>query len=295
MICIYHRMDADGWSSASIVKRWHDQKNDGTELKLIGYQYKEPVPYDLIPAGEPIIMVDVCLDSMEDMLKLAKHSNNQMTWIDHHASSIKDYKEFIQEHGEFLTAVLKDGISACEGTWNYLFPDTKMPLAIQLLGEYDTWRNQDKHRWDNVILPFQFGMRLYCTSAETFPVHLFEDVARDVDSIIKEGVTVLKYQGIVNKTQCSEASFEMNFEGLRAICVNVGLFNSDVFKSVYDESKHDIMIPFQFNGKSWRVSLYSTKPEIDCSVIAKKYKGGGHKQASGMELTDISTIFPMIK
>jgi nanoRNase/pAp phosphatase (c-di-AMP/oligoRNAs hydrolase) len=42
------------------------------------------------------------------------------------------------------------------------------------------------------------------------------------------------------------------------------------------------MVPFakMANGK-WKVSLYSTKPEIDCGAIAKTFGGGGHYSAAG--------------
>jgi nanoRNase/pAp phosphatase (c-di-AMP/oligoRNAs hydrolase) len=92
------------------------------------------------------------------------------------------------------------------------------------------------------------------------------------------------------KTQCRKSSFEIEFKGLKAICLNGGGFNSDVFKSVYDESRHDIMMPFQFNGRFWTVSLYTTKDEVDCSVIAKSMGGGGHKKAAGFQVDDIKTI-----
>lgn len=69
---------------------------------------------------------------------------------------------------------------------------------------------------------------------------------------------------------------------LRCICLNTPLFSSQSFDSVYDPEKHDLMVPFAelANGK-WKVSLYSTKPEIDCGAIAKTFGGGGHKQAAG--------------
>lgn len=299
MVCIYHSRDCDGYASGAIVKYWHDKVNDYPdnvgkgELTLIGYDYKEPIPYDKIPKGEPIIMVDVSLD-MPDMCELANYSGNQLTWIDHHISAINDYKNFVGDGESFLKPVLENGISACEGTWNYLFPVRKMPEAIHLLGEYDTWRNKDKERWENIILPFQFGMRLYCNSAETFPVHLFDNNQHDIDTIIKHGNVVLQYQRQVNEIQCKKA-FEFDFHGLRAICLNGGGFNSDVFKSVYDGDKHDIMMPFQFSGKFWNFSIYSVKPEIDCSVIAKKHGGGGHAGASGFQIEDITEIFPFLK
>lgn len=293
IVAIYHSRDLDGYSSGAIIKRKYP------EAKLVGYDYGQPIPYDKIPKGVPIIMADVSLP-MPDMVELANYSGNQLTWIDHHISAINDYQTFLSEscNGEpFLTAVLENGIAACEGTWKYLFPDEAMPEAIKLLGEYDTWRNQDKDRWERRILPLQFGMRIHCNSAETFVTDVIGPGGMSVvNRIVDEGVTVLKYQAQVNETQCKKA-FEFEFYGQRAICLNGGGFNSDVFKSVYDGDKHDIMMPFQYNGKTntWTFSMYSVKPEVDCSAIAKQLGGGGHKGAAGFQVEDISTIFPFLK
>ena len=307
MICIYHNRDLDGFTSGAIVKKWHDKLNDYPdnvkkgELKLIGYDYGLPIPYDKIPEGESIIMIDVSL-KMSEMSKLARHSKN-LIWIDHHISAIKEYEAFMTEQEEhyhpYFKAVLQNGIAACEIAWNYLFPNQVMPKAIKLLGEYDTWRNNDKERWENEILPFQFGMRLYCNSPETFPKALiYNDVEREswetVDYIVKQGKTVLQYQTMLNEIQCKNAAFEYDFNGYKAICLNGGGFNSDVFKSVYDETKHDIMMPFQFNGKQWTISLYTTKDNIDCSAIAKSKGGGGHKKAAGFQVTNIESIFNFV-
>ncbi len=285
MIGIYHNKDLDGFTSGAIIKLKYP---DG---KMFGYDYGQPFELDV--TGEIVIMADVSLP-MKTMADIARLSNGQFTWIDHHISAINDYKDFIGDGEGFCTAVLENGISACEGTWKHLFPEKQMPLAVKLLGEYDTWRNSDKQRWENEILPFQFGMRLYCNSVETFPNEVFENEEL-VKQIIKEGLTVLKYQSNVNELQCKKASFETTFHGLRAICLNGGGFNSDIFKTVYDESKHDIMLVFQFNGDMWNVSIYTTKNDIDCSLIAKANGGGGHAKASGFQVDDISSIFHKIK
>lgn len=285
MIGVYHNRDLDGFTSGAIIKKKYP------EAKMVGYDYG--MPFEQEVTGEPIIMADVSLP-MKTMVKIAQLSNWQLTWIDHHISAINDYKEFVGEGESFCNAILENGIAACEGTWKHLFPDKEMPLAVKLLGEYDTWRNSNKQRWNNEILPFQFGMRLYCNSVDSFPVEVFENEEL-VRQIIHEGLTVLKYQSQVNELQCKKASFETEFNGLRAICLNGGGFNSDVFKSVYDESEHDIMMPFQFDGKKWTISLYTTKDEVDCSVIAKANGGGGHKKAAGFQVEDISKIFSQIQ
>jgi hypothetical protein len=51
---------------------------------------------------------------------------------------------------------------------------------------------------------------------------------------------------------------------------------------------YDIMITFcRSPDKMWNVSLYSTKPEIDCGAIAKSFGGGGHRGASGFQCKEL--------
>lgn len=289
MIGYYHNRDLDGFSSGAIMKRKFPN------AEFIGYDYGQPFE---MPIGVPVMMADVSLP-MTTMFKVAQASNFQFLWIDHHASAIQEYENWlldINRNQEDKTispfkAVLKDGIAACEIAWGYFFANEEMPLAIKLLGEYDTWRNQDKIRWENEILPFQFGMRQVCNSLENFPMELLEQGAESqVEKIIENGKVILAYQAQINEMQCKKA-FEFEFEGFRAICLNGGGFNSDVFKSVYDETKHDLMMPFQWTGKFWTISLYTTKNEVDCCVIAKSKGGGGHKKAAGFQVQDIRTVF----
>lgn len=51
---------------------------------------------------------------------------------------------------------------------------------------------------------------------------------------------------------------------------------------------YDLMITFvRRKDKLWNVSLYSTKPEIDCGEIAKSFGGGGHKGAAGFQVKEL--------
>lgn len=296
MICIYHSKDLDGYCSGAIVKLKYP------EAKMVGYDYGQPFPLtDEEIIGNEIIMIDVSLP-MPQMFTLALTAKH-LTWIDHHISAIKDYNNYPPERtgGESVTAILEDGISACEGGWKYLFPKEFMPTAVKLLGEYDTWRNGDKHRWDNAIMPFQYGMRMICSSPETFPPDLFKtysinDIETDspVYNIIHDGKLILEYQKVQNERACKSA-FEIEFEGLRTIALNNGGANSQVFASVYDENKHDIMMPFFFTGTHWTFSMYTTKDEVDCSGICKKYGGGGHKKAAGFQLKELPDEFKTTK
>lgn len=286
-ICIYHSKDLDGYASAAIVKHWHRTHNvygmPQDVIDFMGYDYGQPIPNT--SEYDKVIMCDISLpkEIMAD-IPLSK-----LIWIDHHVSAIRDSEMFPYFDSFGIRAeILDDGscekIGACELAWKYLFPDQIMPETIKLLSEYDSWRNSDVKRWNEQIMPFQYGMRLVCNSLESFPMDIFNmpDDVFVVETIIN-GDVVLKYQNQQNENSCKFCAFEIEFEGLRAICLNSGGANSQLFSSVYDESKHDIMIPFVYTGKHWTYSIYSTKSNIDCSVLAKKYGGGGHAAAAGFK------------
>lgn len=285
MIVIYHSADLDGLVSGALIK----MKFPDAEMR--GFDYGQLFEPEI--NGQPVIIADIAFP-MEKMVQIAKGSNFQLTWIDHHISAINAYKEIVGDGEPFCTAVLDHEIAACEGTWNYLFPESPLPLAVKLIGEYDTWRNSDRQHWEEEVQPFQFGMRLYCNSIESFPVEVFDN-ENLVFQIMKDGRKILRFQSSVNELLCKRNAFEFTFEGLRAICLNGGGSNLDTLKSVYDEAKHELVIPFQFNGINWTVHLFSTKEYVDCSAIPKAKGGGGHRNAAGFQVNNIHKIFPFMK
>lgn len=295
MKVVHHNKDLDGYSSGAICKLKFP------EAELIGYDYAEEFPWEKFQKGDKVIMVDVSLPP-EDLFKLgATVGAGNFTWIDHHKSAIESFYKYLGDcellkdkdfeiFKHFVTPVLEIGRAACEIAWEYLFPDKEMPVAVNFLGEYDTWRNQDEERWNKNILPFQFGMRAICNSAETFPQELliWGNEGRPVGPIVRRGEDILAYQKQINETSCRR-SFPAMFKDLRVICLNGGGFNSQAFDSVWDEEKYDAMMPFQFDGEKYNFSLYTTK-EINLSTYAKEMGGGGHAKACGFSYKDLSII-----
>lgn len=284
MICIHHNKDLDGYCSGAVVRRKYP------DCKLIGWDYGQPLPDFKEMLGEDVIMIDISFP-IGKVLDLAAIS--RLTIIDHHISFKKEVDELIQTQRDSFTYIYELGVAACEIGWKYLFSGIKVPKAVTLLGRYDTWR-KDEGFWEEETLPFQFYMRTECTSPETFPMELLASGSYAEDCIVKAisiGRSILKYQEQQDMLACGRAAFEMEFEGLRAICLNQGAFSSNTLQTVYDPEKHDIMIGFQFNGKFWNVSLRSAKVNVDVSVIAKSRGGGGHKAAAGFEAKTFEEIF----
>ncbi len=296
MIIIYHSKDLDGFASGAICKRKYP------DAKLIGYDYGQDFPWAEVPEGEPVIMVDVSL-GMVEMDELA--DRNPLTWIDHHILAIKAlavYENLFCKMVPFKDTKLQVGIAACEIAWTYLFPDEPMPASVKLLGMYDTWRQTDTFDWEKEILPFQYGMRLRTNSAETFPEYLFNiglgltEMARltqGIEDIIDRGDTVLEYQR-QQDILAMHGAFECEFQGYKAIMCNVRGANSLAFDSVV-KPEHQLMVGFGYTGRQWSFSLRTTHNDVDVSLIAKQFGGGGHQKAAGFAVDDINQVIDLTK
>jgi len=298
MIGIYHSRDLDGIASGRIIKEKYPHAT------LVGYHYNEQfdiyddrlvingVEYPVTPDTH-IVMADVSLP-MEKMELLFR--NYFFRWMDHHASAIRDFEEYfgvkashLEPSGENVwvtpldlgeavgchqgLACLIDGTAGCVITYGALFGEA-IPMGIDLLGDYDVWNQHSG--WEGVV-QFQYGMRGH--TVENFPWESMF-ILDEIGKIKEKGKIILEYQREQDAV-AAKGAFEVEFEGHRAIAMNTTRFNSQAFDSVYDD--HDLMIPFRYDGKDWSYSLYTTK-YIDCGAIAKKYGGGGHKNAAGFKL-----------
>ncbi|OPX89090.1 MAG: hypothetical protein A4E53_01698 [Pelotomaculum sp. PtaB.Bin104] len=166
--------------------------------------------------------------------------------------------------------------------WEYFFPQKEMPLAVTFAGRYDVW---DFSQHGNMLNEFQSGIRLFDHYPESEIWNKLLNGNAEIDSILSKGQIALRFRTNRYTSLIKSFSFYAEFEGYKAICCNVGSTSSQLFDSV-DELTYDIMCPFVFDGKQWTVSIY-TKKDIDCSVIAKKYGGGGHKKAAGFQCLEL--------
>jgi hypothetical protein len=161
---------------------------------------------------------------------------------------------------------------------------------VYYLGRYDVWKHEDIEN----CFPFQYGMKNQDTRPENqeFWSQFFitPNMTDNIMSIVDEGIFIQQYEAKQSAIYCKATAFEIEFEGLKCICVNKALTNSIVFASVYDPKKHDAMISFYRNKREWKVSLYSTHSHVDVSEVCKRWGGGGHAGASGFQCKDIRDV-----
>jgi oligoribonuclease NrnB/cAMP/cGMP phosphodiesterase (DHH superfamily) len=274
MICVYHSKDLDGWTSAAIVKlRYPD-------AELIGWTYGQPKP--TIKEHEPVIMVDICF-SMKEMSNIAQKADWRLTWIDHHISQIKEYRNFIGDGETFMNIFLpKEGenVAACELTWRCLYPDTLMPEAIRLIGRYDCFGHKGTDEEQRVLF-FQYAARAKVTNPEEAAEFLDMPFDKLLEMILR-GKVIYKYLCVEAKQKYAQ-KFDIDFDGYKFACINAERFNPVNFGIDYHKEGYDGFACFWFENGQWIYSLYNDNGKVDCSEICKKRGGGGHRGAAGFQ------------
>lgn len=108
--------------------------------------------------------------------------------------------------------------------------------------------------------------------------------------MISIGKQIMNYERTTDKTRTQSYSFEkVAFGELNVLCMNTGLFSSEIMMSRYDTNKHDLSLGFIYDGSQWIVSLRSDK--VDVSLIARERGGGGHAGAARFIVEKFEDIF----
>jgi hypothetical protein len=267
MKCFYHNADWDGRCSAAIVSFCH------SEAELHGVNYPDRVFKEVISPGETVYLVDFSFP-IEDMIWLA--DNTDLHWIDHHQTAIDTWRATGRE---FPKGIQRSGTAACILTWNYLFPNANLPYTVEMLGRYDVWDLSED------VLSFQFGIgveKLDLADDEDNWKALFRNAPSITQRIIANGKVIQEYATKQNADYCTATCFDADFEGLHVCVANRARTSSQLFDSLWNPKVYDAMMTFYHTDPDHiKVSLYSTKPEVECGQICKRLGGGGHRGAAG--------------
>ena len=271
MLCVYHSADHDGKGSAAIVKYVHK------DCELLGFNYDQEIPYDEIEKHQDIVICDVSFP-MEFMFKLNREKN--LVWLDHHASAINAYDEYMKAHDEGfgIKGLRSITNAAIELTWLYFIPDKEVPLGVKLLALNDLFDLKDKR-----VRPFEFAFQSLGVNRPYEKVwrDLFENNI-DVDLMVEKGTAILSYIKNRDYRLVRNMAFEGKFQNLRFLAANTAQAGSDFFDSLDNVKNYDFMVCFSLNKRNkWNFSFRTTRDDVDVSLIAKTLGGGGHKKASG--------------
>lgn len=277
---IIHHYDLDGHCSAAIIKYLHPV------ARCYEMNYEDEIPWEDIK-DNIVYIVDFSF-GLEDMKRVMKEAK-QVIWIDHHVSAIKDLKSI--SNSVLGSRDIEETYSGCELTWKYIFPNDPMPRAVHLLGRYDVHDYADPE-----TIPFEYAMMSKDTNPETCMnlwVNLFNnqddpgefnfwDKENLVEETVEEGKPMQEFVEKMNVNTVKNVAVTVLLEGHKFLAVNSYLINSNALEKVFQAKKWDAMMVFYRKSGGWSVSIYNGNHDgVDCVAIAKKFGGGGHKDAAG--------------
>ncbi len=262
-VVIYHGNCWDGFSGA-----WIAHKKFGNEAFYYGMNYSMDIPLWL--KGKEVYFIDFCF-SKEKMDQVVR-DNKKVIVIDHHLST----QEVVKSMSEYVFDVDHCGSVLA---WKYFFKDEQIPKILEYIEDGDiwVWKQENSKEILAVLDIYDFTFDNW----DNLMVRLEDEKQRE--EMIKQGQNILEYQESTIKRLAKYAD-EAIIEGERALVINSPILTSELGHMLAQKGIHIGIVWYQV-GRTIIVSLRGDGM-IDVSLIAKKYGGGGHHNASGFNFQE---------
>jgi oligoribonuclease NrnB/cAMP/cGMP phosphodiesterase (DHH superfamily) len=263
----------------SLLKRWDKITSINPETNRTFYD-----DFDLIMVADiaPTIEWAAMIDTMD--------LRNKLIVLDHHRSA-----EFLNQYDwAIVREEYEEGRKACGASlvYDYLAGQglNKIPyFFIDLIREFDTWEWKDKNNLDAKFvanLSTIYGIpRFVDKYVKHFEIP--ENTINGMENLFNEfdkytlQIEQLRIQDYLEKKERHIMDYEI--EGYKAAVLFAETNHSELGNYIAtNHPEYDIVVMF---NASVAVS-YRTVKDIDLSIIAKKFGGGGHPAASGSPFTN---------
>lgn len=266
-LVIYHANCADGFSAAWC---FHNKAKDFYDFHPGVYQNSPPTITD-----KDVYLVDFSYKRavVSKMLELAK----SVTILDHHKTAIEDLTGLDKIYDNFHPHfdISKSGASIA---WNFLNPNTPAPLLINYIEDRDLWKFTLPNTRDISAAVFSYtytfenwDMLMELEAAGLLELSLAGKAIerkhhKDVAELVKVCMRPMEIGGHVVPVASLPYTYSSDAGHLMAKHYKEGT----VFAACYWDT---------VEGRTF--SLRSCERGLDVSDIAKRYGGGGHKNAAG--------------
>jgi oligoribonuclease NrnB/cAMP/cGMP phosphodiesterase (DHH superfamily) len=256
---IYHADCTDGFGAA--YSAW----------KLLGNRAEYyPCKHGSHPPnviGKRVVILDFSFgnQTIKNMINEAE----SLLVIDHHKSAMVELHDISNTHFDMT----KSGAML---TWEYFHPGKEPPKFIKYIQDRDLWKWELEYSKEFSaafdMVPFEF---------EEF--EKFEDDSV-FDDAVRRGSYILAYSKTVIKKVCEKAS-RRRYSGMDVLVVNSSHWMSEIGARLSPDCDFAVIWYYDHEDRMIKVSLRSFHDRIDVSEIAKRFGGGGHKKASGFQLS----------
>jgi oligoribonuclease NrnB/cAMP/cGMP phosphodiesterase (DHH superfamily) len=252
---LYHANCYDGFGAA-----WAAWKKFGAKALYQSVQYGEDPPAFSEPRA--IYLLDFIFP--REVIEELRSKGNRVVVIDHHKSAMNAL--------DGLPDTVFDMEKAASVlAWEHFFPDAEVPELLQYVQDYDLWKFD---------LPLSKEVSIALT---TYPMEFSVWDGLDTDALARDGRPLLRLQHEMVQQMCDQATL-VRFDAYEVPVVNVSAFSSEVGEELLKRFQQaPFSVSYHDRADGQRHWSLRSRPDFDVSVLAKKYGGGGHRQAAGFE------------
>lgn len=278
ILVIYHKNCFDGIAAAWIAQQALGEEN--VELYAMSYNDEPCLHYF---EGRCVLVVDFSFDELttREIAVVAA----QVTIIDHHKTSYEVFKNLEMNQPANLR-MFHDGrfCGATSTARHFSMPE---PWWLSYVNDYDMWHFRERGSKEVAL-----WMRAQGCSLDTIDAL---NAFKNADAVIELGKPIVAYHNQIVAQTC-ESAIPIVAEGVQvpAVINFAGLTTSFIGDTLRVNAPFAVIFHARSDG-TWGASLRSCAEGLDVSMIAKKYGGGGHRNAAGCEapVEWLSQLFPV--
>lgn len=262
---LYHANCYDGFGSAFAAWKKFGYEN----TTYIPVTHNQPAPET--PNAQAIYILDFAYSAREIYTWL--DNGIPVILLDHHKTAKESLDSLMGSHSH-LHIVFNLEKSGALISWNYFHPSTEVPELIKHISDRDLWQFKypDTEKVHNGLLSLE----------RTFEVW---DSINIEELKLKGGACTSFYNKLIS--DICNASYLGKIYGQYVPMVNTSLGWSDVGSKMLEKyPNYSYVACFTVQEEQVMWSLRSKK-DFDVSEIAKKFGGGGHKNAAGFKTTKL--------
>jgi len=301
---IYHQGCFDGHTAAWIYSRYVDADAEflpakygdpppdvrGRDVIIADFSYKRHVMKGIIATARSTQVYDhhvtarEALDGIDEELAHMDIGPAQRIVFDMERSGAGIVWDELVDKGVRAGHQCDDGVSS---TFN------RRPLLVDYVEDRDLWRLALPHAREYMANVYAAPMTFEAWDALK---------SRPIGLMIERGAAILEYMQEYGTKALAEAlpqRWDLRGEAIPpepVWCVNLPYMNcSDYLTRLLADKNMFGDAPFvagyfrRADGR-WQFSLRS-RPDFDCSAVAKVFGGGGHRQAAGFDVAELSEVF----
>lgn len=273
IVVIYHDQCRDGFGAAYAA--W---KKFGDNASYIPRKTQDPVPEGIVHKELYIVDYSYKKPELEELVK----NNKSVVVIDHHKTSQDAVTSFA---GNIFDINHSGAVLA----WQYFHPHTEVPKLLLYVEDHDLWLFKMEFNRE-----FNSALNEYNQDFETWD-QINQNLAnRDhFSKFISLGSTIADFEDkLVQKLVAFKE--KILFEGKEIYAVNCSrLYRSIVADELATQNGKEggvemAIVYYRYAGQV-HCSLRS-RGDVDVSVIAEKYGGGGVKNASSIRVNSFNEL-----